>query len=492
MLKRARDKEPLVRIQACMCLLLFLDEDEDSKDEDDDDSDDDFAGGIKQTVTDIMIHDPSAEVRRAIIGTITCDPTNMKLLLERARDADPAIRRIMYTRILPILGDFRWMTMVAREKLLRWGLRDRDDGVRKGAQNLFRETWLGFCVARRDNRSDEEKEASIAPPNMEALSELLERIDVFKSGDEEGMAHDAMRSFWEGRPDYREAIVFDHDFWNNLDGNTAFIARTFNDYCHSVENANAVDMIEDKMPEVTMFAYIILKNLNRLLDLAQRHESIDQEDPDYSMVTEDLEEQDFQTRQLLHIALTLDYTDEVGRLQMYNIMRESISKAYLPEECIKLAIEVLRLMCGSRGEYEFCSLIAEAIAEVREGVDEDSDDGDAEAMDDEEETFHSATSDVARPVPAASKKQAKELSPEEEAERQGKAILAYARCLWIAQCMLQNVHGDLDKNSSLNATLNNLIVPAVRSHDVYIRERGVYCLGLTVLLSKVCSSRSFS
>lgn len=38
---------------------------------------------------------------------------------------------------------------------------------------------------------------------------------------------------------------------------------------------------------------------------------------------------------------------------------------------------------------------------------------------------------------------------------------------------------------NLVTMLNNLVVPAVRSHEAPIRERGLECLGLCCLLDKV-------
>src|SRR3546814_5015490 len=67
-------------------------------------------------------------------------------------------------------------------------------------------------------------------------------------------------------PDYREAITFDHEFWKNLDAQTAFVARTFNDYCQGAEDDRVQGMIEDKMPEVTMFAFVLQKELNSLME----------------------------------------------------------------------------------------------------------------------------------------------------------------------------------------------------------------------------------
>jgi condensin complex subunit 3 len=482
-MKRLKDKEPSVRVQAILGLGRLAGNDDEEQDEED--SDDDAAGGILDKLLDIMINDPSAEVRRAVLLNLPMWPSTLRFILERARDMDATTRRLVYGKILPALGDFRHMSLVEREKLIRWGLRDRDDLVRKAAARLFRERWLEDCATSRDDRPEEEKKpGDVAPPNTEALCELLERIDVTRSGEEDGMAHEAMREFWDGRPDYREATNFDHEFWKNLDAQTAFIARTFNDYCQSAEDDRVQGMIEDKMPEVTMFAFVLQKELNSLMELVDKVAVMDEDDPEAEEAQEDVEEQDFIVQQLLHIAMTLDYTDEMGRRQMYNIMREAIAKAQLPEECTKLSIEVLRIVCGSRGESDFCALIVEAIAEVRDSL-LDTDDDATEKGDGDEESFHSAKSDVMDPMVLGQRKITKDMSPEEEEEQRVREVMVYSKCLHIAQCTLQNVHCDLESDTSLTNILNTLIIPAVQAHEAMIRERGVICLGLAALLSKV-------
>jgi condensin complex subunit 3 len=167
-------------------------------------------------------------------------------------------------------------------------------------------------------------------------------------------------------------------------------------------------------------------------------------------------------------------------------MREAIAKAQLPEECTKLSIEVLRTVCGSRGESDFCALIVEAIAEVRDSL-LDADDDATEKGEDGEESFHSAQSDVDGDAPAliGSRKNVKHMSPEEEEEQRIREVMVYSKCLHIAQCTLQNVHCDLESDNSLTNILNTLIIPAVQAHEAMIRERGVICLGLAALLSKV-------
>ncbi|MCP5693848.1 hypothetical protein NL287_26610, partial [Klebsiella pneumoniae] len=57
---------------------------------------------------------------------------------------------------------------------------------------------------------------------------------------------------------------------------------------------------------------------------------------------EDTVEHEFIVEQLLHIAMTLDYSDEVGRRKMFTLMRSSLSIPELPDEVTKLTVEVLQ------------------------------------------------------------------------------------------------------------------------------------------------------
>ncbi|KAF2467838.1 uncharacterized protein BDR25DRAFT_335693 [Lindgomyces ingoldianus] len=486
LLKRLRDKEPAVRVQAVLGLGRLAENDD--EDNDDEDSDDDAAGGILVKLLDIMQNDPSADVRRAVLMNLPFRPMTLKWLLERARDMDPATRRALYGKLLPALGDFRHMSLIEREKLLRWGLRDRDEIVRKATARLFRERWIEDCASTANPVNEEEKKpGDVAPPNMDALLELLERIDVTHSGVEEGMAHDAMREFWDGRPDYRDFVTFDDDYWNDLHPEHAFVVRSLNDYCRNADDDRLQDTIESKMPTLKEFAFFINKYLNDLVEVVRKSASAEEEDP---TLLEDEEALIFTVEQLLHIALTLDYTDEVGRRQIFRIMREALALPELPEECTRLAVEVLRTVCGSReaGEREFCSIVLEAIAEVRDTlVDDDA------AEQNANESFHSAQSEISDESATIAKKKAPGEEEDAEAleERQYKELLVYIKCLHIAQCMLQNVHSDLEKNDALVTMLNTLVVPACRSHDAVVRERGLCCLGLCGLLSKNLATSNF-
>jgi condensin complex subunit 3 len=477
LLKRIRDKEAMVRVQAVLGLgRLAGNEAEGGAD----DSDDDDSGtGLLEKLLEVLQNDPSADVRRSLLVNLPILPNTLPFLLERARDQDPATRRALYSRLLPALGDFRHLSLSMREKLLRWGLRDRDENVRKAAGKLFRERWIEDCAGTAEADEAEPASGESKAPSFDGLLELLERIDVVNSGVENGVALEAMKGFWEGRPDYRDAVTFDDNFWNTLNAESVFMARSFNDFCRNEGNGKFEALIEEKMPEVTNLAYFLQRYVTVLVEALKRvaaQESTEDEE-------EDTVEQEFIVEQLLHIARTLDYSDEVGRRKMFALLRQSLSVPDLPEEVTKLTIEVLRGICSgdAAGEREFCSVVLEAVADVHDTI------MDEPTSEDADESFHSAKSEVSDDrTPTKSNKSSKksQSSEEEDQDKAIREIMVNMKCLHIVQCMLENVEGNLQQNAHLVAMLNNLVVPAVRSHEAPVRERGLLCLGLCSLLDK--------
>lgn len=479
LLKRIRDKEPMIRVQAVMGLGLLAGNEDDGEQENDD-SDDDDTSGLLERLLEVLKNDPSADVRRSLLLNLPLTPGTLPYLLERARDLDPATRRALYSRLLPALGDFRHLSLSMREKLLRWGLRDRDENVRKATAKLFRERWIEDCAGPRQ-QTEAGQVAEAAPPNVDNLLELLERIDVVNSGVEEGVAGEAMKEFWDGRPDYKEEASFADPFWDDLSPEAVFMARSFNDFCRQKGDDKHEALVEEKMPEVTKLAFFLQRYTNALVDLLQRNNARGVGEGEEESV-----EQEFTVEQLLHIAKTLDYSDEVGRRKMFSLLRETLAIAEIPDEITKLTIDVLRDVCGNEtsGEREFCGVVLEAVAEVHDAIAGD------ESMADNEESFHSAHSEISDVTPTKDKGPRnlagnRSNNGEEDEEKAIREIMINMKCLHIAQCMLQNVEGNLQQNVHLVTMLNNLVVPAVRSHEAPIRERGLLCLGLCCLLDKV-------
>ena len=465
LLKRVRDKEAMVRVQAVLGLGRLAGNQSDDQ-SNSDDSDGRGESGLLEKLLQVLQNDPSAEVRRSLLVNLPILPNTLPFLLERARDQDATTRRAVYARLLPALGDFRHLSLSMREKLLRWGLRDRDETVRKAAGKLFRERWIEDCAgtARPDDAAQD------TSPSFDGLLELLERIDVINSGVENGVALEAMNGFWEGRSDYREGLSLDDAFWETLSAESAFLARSFNDFCRTQGNRKYESLVEEKLPEVTKLAFYLERYLSVLIDTLKRvaENGVDEDEEDITV------EQEFIVEQLLHIALSLDYSDEVGRRKMFTLLRQSLSIPELPDEVTKLSIETLHYICSpdAAGEREFCSIVLESVADVHDTIVD-------EPLDDPDDSFHSARSEVSGQTTPT--KKGPQLSPEEARAKAVKEIVINMKCLHIVQCMLSHISGKLKDNADLVSMLNNLVVPAVRSHEAPVRERGLVCLGLCAL-----------
>ncbi|KAL8959049.1 MAG: hypothetical protein Q9193_004013 [Seirophora villosa] len=460
LLKRVRDKEPTIRVQAVLGLGRLASNETEEQQEDPASDNDDAASGLLEKLLEVLQNDSSADVRRSLLLNLPLTPTTLPFLLERARDVDAAIRRALYSRLLPALGDFRHLSLSMREKLLRWGLRDRDETVRKATGKLFSERWIEDC-ATSAMPAQTKPAAEATSPSMDGLLELLERIDVVNSGAGSGIATEAMRDFWFSRPDYRHAVSFDDAFWGRLTPESVFVVRSFNDFCND-ETASFRLLAEEKMPEVTKFAFFLQRYTNELINCMRYNNAMTEAEEQ-----EDTVEKEFILEQLLHIAKALDYSDEIGRRKMFSLLRETLAVEELPEDITKLVVDVLRGICGSEaaGEREFCGIVLEAIAEVHDNVAPDE-----PMADNEDESFHSARSELSDSAPmkarsGASANAAKDDTSEVVEAKAVREIMINIKCLHIAQCMLENVEGGLQQNIHLVTMLNNLVVPAALADE---------------------------
>lgn len=536
LIKRIRDKVPAIRLEAVCALGRLLENEmdeeaqaaqdkmersQDSEDEemlDNDDEEELESAGLLDKLLDVLQNDTNADVRKALLMNLPVEPKTLPYLLERARDKDAAVRRIMYGKLMPNLGDFRHLSTSMREKLLRWGLRDRDEKVRKAAARMFSTLWIEQIAKTNVSTTavpDEEvlpsieqeeavqedqpqpkkkQQVGFCEPDISALLELLERIDVLNCGQDDGAGLEAMKEFWSLRPDYVRAIYFDDGFFADLSPESAFMARTFYDYCAQNPDQQLIAAEENKLPEVTRFGFYLQTQLNSMFNTRTLHEQGGED-----IEEENVAEAEFVCEQLLHIAHTLDYTDEIGRRKMFTILRQVIAMHDLPDEVTKLAIEALRLTCTSdaAGEKEFIAVVQEAIAEVQDVLNEENNETQAEdngtnreQSPADDDSFVSAQSEIsaksdttARPAETAMAAKVKNMTPEEAEAYHLRVLLINLKCLSIAHTLLQNITSDFNSNISLDTMLNTLIIPSVRSTDLPLREKGIECLGLACLLS---------
>lgn len=210
-------------------------------------------------------------------------------------------------------------------------------------------------------------------------------------------------------------------YWDNLSAESAFLARSFFQFCSQTENTR---QLEEKLPEVTRLAFYIQKYTNAYF------EDVDEDTK---------QELEFVVEQLLQIALIMDFGDEIGRRKMFGLLRSILVLPELPEGLTERVIEIIRKI--TTGERDFSQIIMEIVYDLHDILNEEEEDQEADTS---QESFVSALSEVlseagkkAKPPP---KRAMTPLEEEEEEEtRAVKELMINLKCLHIAQCMLQNV-----------------------------------------------------
>ncbi|CAG8485460.1 16517_t:CDS:10 [Acaulospora colombiana] len=228
----------------------------------------------------LLNNDPSAEVRRAVLYNIEYNEETLPHILNRARDIDANIRCGVFTKLIEELRDFRVLSIEDREKLLNWGLTDRDPHVKKMCSKMLATNWIQHA---NDN-----------------LLELLERLDVVGSN----VAQEVLLSIFRARPDITQALNFDDTLWENLTAESALLMRAFFEY-HKDDNGR----LDEMMPEITRLAFYIQKYNHYIFQTSE------EEQVNYVFIVS----------QLLSIAKLMDYGDEVGMFRNSSSMIEIIS-----------------------------------------------------------------------------------------------------------------------------------------------------------------------
>ena len=139
LMERLTDREAGIRVQAVIALARLQTDEDGTEDH------------TLRLLLHILRHDSSAEVRRAALFNIPPTPTTLPYLLERLQDVDATNRRCVYLGSLKMLLDTQPLIeredgLTVREALglgevslsevVRIGLHERDQSVRKAARKL--------------------------------------------------------------------------------------------------------------------------------------------------------------------------------------------------------------------------------------------------------------------------------------------------------------------------------------------------------------------
>lgn len=185
-----------------------------------------------------------------------------------------------------------------------------------------------------------------------------------------------------------------------------------------------------------------------------------------------------------------------------------ISQDSLPESLVPLCLDILRKL--SSGERDLIRIVVEVIHELRD-VDLNEDDfvcanialvkTTTKFYDQQREKSEADVEDT--PMPGKTPVRPRKLPTEMNEEERRKAEAIDIRCLDLCRGMLERVNSvrrialvailqlahtfiqSFEENSTLEGILGELIIPAVRNHEVALRERGLICLGLCCLIARV-------
>lgn len=475
--KRIYDKEAHIRTQAVFCLTKFQDETsilEDSQKSHEE------VGDVPAAVSlmHIIQNDPSPDVRRAAMLNLLKTPVTLSYILERSRDNNAVNRRLIYSRVLKSMGlaCFEMIDFKILDQLIKWGLEDRDDSVRKACEKLISYHWINLFNGD--------------------LIELLEHFNIIKSNS----IYEAMMRLLTVRSDIINKLKFPQGIWKDFTVEIAFLFRCL--YTHCVDN-QLLEVIDEHFPEAATLSEYIQFYMNKRFP--QPTDSNAQ--PVTPLSRADRKHLDFIIEQMLITADKYDFSDEIGRRSMLSVIRNLLSYKTLPESLIRIGHKVLKNL--SINERDFVTMAIEIINDIR---DEDlelqeqeerennrkqkektkannnkrksnTEGGEDEEMssdeDDEElNSFHSAVDNL---INGNEKEMDRTImnSIAKEREPRPETIVI---CLTRSSCMLELVNDPLEQNILIMSLIDTLITPAVRNTESKIRELGVRNLGLCCLL----------
>lgn len=424
------------------------DVDEEEEDEDEEDSQD--GSPTTKSVRLHLIHtlrtDPSAEVRRAALFNLPIDEATLPFVMERLRDVDVVNRRCVYLGTLSNALNQPGPSQLSNEQsheVVKTGLGEREETVKKACKKLI-SAW-----SDKDG-GDPWK--------------LLDRLDGLDYP-ESTMA--ALKSAFETRPNLVDAINLDDEFWSALTPNTALLARSLIEHLKAQGRAGETRM-EEVMPLVMALAFRMQAVWEGLLHVLTEGTD-DEEAEDLAAAQASILES------LLHLALSSDYGDEIGRRKMFGLIREIVSHPLLPRGLIEPCTDVLLKL--SAGQRDFVRIVVEIVQELGDEYDDDLEE---EAEEDEDRDADEVEDLVQGPSSGRARRHSME--PEDEELKAQRRAISDARRLLLVRAMLERMASNLHENTAIHGLIPQLIAPAVKSKDATVREQGLFCLGLCCLL----------
>jgi condensin complex subunit 3 len=165
-------------------------------------------------LTSSILTPSSSDVRRAVLLNIPITTSTTPHILDRTRDTDVTVRKLVYTAVLEpnvMQGETsnmgpahpRALTIAQRELIVRSGLGDREQSVRTAAASLLGK-WVDV-LAESDSAEQEDKKIE------RGVVALLRIFDLVESK----VAADALLSVFVTRADIIENMEFGGVFYRH-------------------------------------------------------------------------------------------------------------------------------------------------------------------------------------------------------------------------------------------------------------------------------------
>ena len=326
MLERLKDKVAEIRAQAVTALQRL----QDPKDED---------CPIIKAYLFHLSHDPNNIVRRTIVRCIGATRLTLPHILERTRDVDEHVRRAAY-KFLAEKVHIKSLTISQREGVLKRGLGDRNEVVKKVVEKEMVPAWL-----RLSNNN---------------IVQLLHHLDVgnsdqdSKPGNKSAPAG-ALYTVFQDTP-LRELI----NSFQYLDGDrlipldkltpeTAMYWRVLAEFLVEQNAPGAEEYLEMILPELTPFCQYVRKYVMEL--------SADDENGNWEFVA----------KELIKMTLLYDLGDEVGRKNLRKLVKDILISNKSPVTFVPSLVEVFNKV--EKNPQSRVDQIAEIISELKDPLE---------------------------------------------------------------------------------------------------------------------------
>lgn len=375
---------------------------------------------------ELLAHDPSADVRRAVLLQIEVCERSLEVVLARRRDVDATVRRTFYAQKMREI-DVRILSIKQRDLLLRAGLCDRDASVRRACIEMV----FGAWIQTADNN----------------LIQLLFSLDVLRHTQ---VAEAALRAFYEMTPDMF-ASGFPPSFFDNLTPETALALRV---YCQTV----GPERTEELVPEMSE----LVNHMRRLYEEgilgANSH--------DETVAAAHQAETEFILGELFSVATLYDGADEVGRRVAQTFLVELMANLEVGEAAFEGSLRLLTHLCADLAS--FVAVVGQLMADLHE-LYSSTLDGPAQGLD---EQLQQSLESLTLGVNGGS------------ALTEDVKILAQLRCLAIIATALGLPSATPASSAIIYDLLNDAVIPAVNSAYAAVQTAGLRCLGLACLLER--------